>query len=64
MPLPKPTFPVLRLIQRLYQIEKQTLQTDAPLAYCELIRSTRNRPIADKLYRFILGHLYTPPPHR
>jgi transposase len=56
---PEVTLPVLRFIQRLYQIEKQTRRTAAPPACRELIRRARSRPIADKLHRFILGHLKT-----
>jgi transposase len=54
---PEVTLPVLRFIQRLYQIEKQTRQTAAPPACRGLIRRARSRPIADELHRFILGHL-------
>jgi transposase len=56
---PEVTLPVLRFIQRLYQIEKQTRRTAAPPACRELIRRARSRPIADELHRFILDPLKT-----
>ncbi len=53
---PEVTVPILLYIQRIYHIEKQTRQTDAPPACRELIRRARSRPIAEELHRFVLEH--------
>jgi transposase len=45
----------LLYIQRIYHIEKQTRQTEAPPACRELIRRARRRPIAEELHRFVLA---------
>jgi transposase len=50
---PEITLPALLLIQRIYQIETQTRQTQAPPACRELIRRARSRPIADELFTLI-----------
>lgn len=52
---PEVTLPVFLHIQRIYQIEKQTRQTEAPPACRELIRRSRSLPIAEELHRFVLG---------
>jgi len=60
---PEITLPILRLIQRIYVIEKQTRQTGAPPACRELIRRSRSRPIADELQRLIVGARTSQLPH-
>jgi hypothetical protein len=52
---PEITLPVLLLIGRIYQIERQTRQTQAPPACRELIRRARVRPLADELFTLILA---------
>jgi transposase len=51
---PEVTLPVLHFIQRIYLIENQTRQTQAPPACRELIRRARSLPVADELNHFIL----------
>ncbi|MEI8376795.1 MAG: IS66 family transposase [Planctomycetota bacterium] len=60
---PEITLPILRLIQRIYLIEKQTRQTGAPPACRELIRRSRSRPIADELHRLIVRARASQLPH-
>ena len=59
---PEVTLHVFLLIQRIYQIEKQTRQSAAPPACRELIRRARSLPIADELHKFILEHYKTQRP--
>ena len=60
---PEITLPILLLIERIYFIEKQTRQTEAPPACRELIRRSRVRPIADELQRLIAGARTSQLPH-
>ena len=60
---PEITLPILRLIQSIYFIEKQTRMTAAPPACRELIRRARSRPIADELQRLIVGARTSQLPH-
>ena len=50
---PEITLPALLFIQRIYQIETQIRQTQAPPACRELIRSARSRPITDEFFTLI-----------
>ena len=59
---PEVTLHVFLLIQRIYQIEKQTRQSAAPPACRELIRRARSLPIADELHAFILEQYKTQRP--
>ena len=52
---PEIILPVLLLIGRIYRIERQTRQTQAPPACRELIRRARVRPLADELFTLILS---------
>ena len=60
---PDITLPIIMLIQRIYFIEKQTRWSNAPPACRELIRRARSRPIADELYRMIVGARMSQLPH-
>ena len=52
---PEITLPVLLLIGRIYHIERQTRQTQAPPACRALIRRARVRPLAEELHALILA---------
>ncbi len=53
---PEVTVPILLLIQKIYFIEKQIRQSEAPPACRALIRRARSRPIAGELHNLILAH--------
>ena len=57
------TLPALLFIQRIYQIETQTRQTQAPPACRELIRRARSRPLADEFFTLIHTARKTQLPH-
>ena len=60
---PDITLPIIMLIQRIYFIEQQARWSKAPPACRELIRRARSRPIADELYRLIVGARMSQLPH-
>jgi transposase len=52
---PEVVLPILKTIQEIYFIEKQTRWANAPPGCRELVRRARARPLADVLYQTILA---------